>query len=104
MQQVTFRGQLITHDNQLYSNYVFRNLDMAENQLEAYVTLTYLPNWESPIPLIGEESFITFNSVRAGEMYMKKDGSYANYKGDGMYFVKAVAIPSLQDNKNIYKF
>lgn len=42
--KVTIRAQLVAVQNDLYVNYVFRNLDEVENSEDRYKTVTKCPN------------------------------------------------------------
>lgn len=42
--RITIKGQLVAVQEELYTNYVFKNLDESDNSLMRYVTLTQCPN------------------------------------------------------------
>ena len=42
--RITIKGQLVAVHEELYTNYVFKNLDEADNSFMRYVTLTQCPN------------------------------------------------------------
>lgn len=42
--RITIRGKLVAVYEELYTNYVFKNLDEPDNSLMRYVTLTQCPN------------------------------------------------------------
>lgn len=47
-----------------YTVYVFRNLDSNN-----YLMCTKLPNWQTPEIQIGDEGFLKYSEVKAGEKY-----------------------------------
>ena len=65
-----------------YTVYVFKNLDS-----ESYVMCTRLPNWQSPEPQIGDEGFLKYSEVRAGEKYFNPASqSELVYNYSNIYF------------------
>ena len=48
----------------IYSLYVFRNLES-----NIFIMCTKLPNWDLPPIQIGEEGFLRYKTVQAGEKY-----------------------------------
>ena len=42
--RITIKGQLVALHEELYTNYVFKNLDEPDNRFMRYDTLTQCPN------------------------------------------------------------
>lgn len=96
------RCELITCKEGLYSTYIFKNLDKDEKSWNQYFAVTKLPNWNNPIPAKGEEIFLTVEVVKAGEKYIKTDGTSGTYTKDGQYFINYCSVTD--SHTNIYKF
>ena len=71
--RATFHGELVASRDELYSLYVFKNLDEKENSLLRYITVTRPPNWTGTIPEIGDSGYIECEYVDAGDEYYKRD-------------------------------
>lgn len=66
--------------------------------------VTLLPNWQTRVPNIGEEGFLTLDSVKAGDTYYKPDLITSGvYKQDGQYFISFTQIPDVVERLE-YKF
>ena len=96
--------RLLTIQDGPYSNLVFENLDVAENDLLHYITVTKVPNWNTISPEIGDCGFLECEYVNAGdEYYERATGNTEKYKYDCCYFINFI-----KDKENVkttdYKF
>ena len=86
--------KLIASREGLYTVYVFKNLDSKE-----YIMCTKLPNWNSPTIFIGDEGFLTYQVVKAGESYYDPNlESDQKYRYSNVYFTDFII-----DNKSVHK-
>lgn len=89
--RITIRGKLVAIQEEMYTNYVFQNLDEPENCLMRYVTLTQCPNWVGVKPKIGDVGFVEYEYVEAGENYFCRDtGDTSQYKYTCCYFISFI--------------
>lgn len=66
--------------------YVFKNLENNN-----YIMCTKLPNWQTPDVEIGDEGFLKYESVKAGESYYDPESGEAHiYKYSNVYFLNFV--------------
>lgn len=65
-----------------YTVYVFQNLDS-----KSYIMCTKLPNWQTPSIQVGDEGFLKYSEVRAGEKYFHTASqSEVTYNYSNIYF------------------
>lgn len=80
-----------------YTVYVFKNLEDG-----TYVMCTKLPNWNAPELKIGDEGYLKYEEVTAGQKYfnalMQAEGTY-NYSN--VYFDSFVLISPENNNGEI---
>ena len=89
--RVTIRGQLVAIQEELYTNYVFKNLDEFDNSFMRYVTLTQCPNWMGTKPKIGDVGFVEYEYVEAGDNYFcKGTGNTSQYNYTACYFISFI--------------
>lgn len=98
----TIRAKLVAKTNELYANLVFQNLDVKQNSIYRYVTVTKCPNWQYFDDInIGDIGFLEYDSVEAGQDYLRKsDNKKEQYKYDALYFINFVKEqPKIQKQK-----
>jgi len=103
----TIRAKIVAFQDGCYSNYVFQNLDLQENNEYRYITVTKCPNWNCPEPLkIGDIGFITYEFAKAGDSYLEANtNEYKQYKYTAYYFMNFVKIKDeVKDKNKEYKF
>ena len=77
--------------------YVFKNL---ENN--SYIMCTRLPSWQVPNVEIGDEGFVKYQSVNAGEKYYDPDTQESGtYKYSNVYFLNFVKKSDITNNNII---
>jgi len=64
MEEKVVPAKLLAVKEDNYTTYVFKNTDNNE-----YVMCTRLPNWEVPTLYVGDEGFLQFQMVTAGDIY-----------------------------------
>jgi hypothetical protein len=102
--RITIRGKLVAVYEELYTNYVFKNLDEPDNSLMRYVTLTQCPNWLGQKPNIGDIGFIEYEYVEAGDTYFcRETGNESKYKYTTCYFISFIKDREKVSNKE-FKF
>ena len=75
-------AKLLAIKHGTYTVYVFKNLDDG-----SYVMCTKLPNWQSPEMEIGDEGFLKYEKVVAGQSYFNPaTTSYQTYNYSNIYF------------------
>ncbi len=101
--KVTFHGKLVASREELYTLYVFQNLDEPNNSLMRYITVTRPPNWSNANPDIGDIGYIECEYVDAGDEYYKRDsGNKETYKYTQCYFLNFIKDKDKVDNN--FKF
>lgn len=101
--RATFHGKLVASRDELYSLYVFQNLDENNNSLLRYITTTKLPNWTGVSPEIGDTGFVECEYVDAGNEYYKRNsGNKETYKYTQCYFLNF--IKDKEEIDNHFKF
>ena len=102
--RITIRGKLVAVQEELYTNYVFKNLDEADNSIMRYVTLTQCPNWLGTKPTIGDIGFVEYEYVEAGDSYFcKESGNKLQYNYTACYFLSFIKDIEKVTNKE-FKF
>lgn len=89
--RVTIKGQLVAIHEELYTSYVFKNLDEADNSFMRYVTLTQCPNWMGNKPNLGDIGFVECEYVEAGDNYFcRETGTKSQYNYTSCYFISFI--------------
>ena len=87
------RAKLITLQNEIddYTTYVFQNLE-AQVTSEKYIMCTRFPNWKTDTINIGDEGFLEYNEVVAGDDYWYDYHNYmlVPYKYTNNHFVNFI--------------
>lgn len=91
----TLRAKLVGLDESTYTTYVFENLD-SKSWEDRYFMCTRFPNWEHFNLKIGDEGFVTYDEVIAGQSKWfdskSKKEHYFNY--DMQIFIKFTELKS----------
>lgn len=100
----TIKAQLVAIQQGLYTNYVFKNLDEAENSFIRYVTVTKCPNWQFNDDLkIGVIGYLEYEFAEAGTHYFDTSSeSDQQYKYTAFYFMNF--IKEIKDQQKEYNF
>lgn len=86
--------KLISVREGIYTVYVFKKIHSDE-----FIMCTKLPNWNSPSISIGDEGFLKYQTVQAGEVYFNPTlGIEQKYLYSNVYFTDFII-----DNKIIHK-
>lgn len=102
MENVTVRVKLKALRKGDYTVYVFHNLDQ-----DSYIMITKLPNWGEYHLKIGDEGFLTYKEVIAGETSWfdhRNTRQQILYRYTGNYFVDFVSLEneiSYDKDKNL---
>lgn len=92
---------VIHNDINGYINYIFQNLDEC-TWINKYFMTTRYPNWETSFPNIGDEGYLIYTEVYAGEdYYNNKTGNMDKYNCSHLRFEKFLPVPKKQDGKYI---
>jgi hypothetical protein len=90
------KAKLEAKKSSTYTMYVFKIYDTEE-----YIMCTRLPNWQTPEILIGDEGFLQYQIVYAGEeFYDPILEKKLTYKYNNIYFINFILSPILENNKN----
>lgn len=69
----TIKGKLVAKQDGVYKNYVFQNLDQADNSIFKYITITECPNWNIGQELnLGDIGYLEYEFVEAGDDYFER--------------------------------
>ena len=99
----TILGKLVAKQDGVYKNYVFQNLDQAENSIFKYITVTICPNWQNEDVKIGDVGYVEYDFVEAGENYFERDSKEVKqYNYSTNYFINF--ITKREDINKDYKF
>jgi hypothetical protein len=100
----TIHSKLVAKQDGIYKNYVFQNLDQADNSIFKYITVTECPNWNIGNDLkIGDIGFVEYEFVEAGEDYFKRSSQETKqYNFTTNYFLSF--IKEKQEINTEYKF
>lgn len=80
-----------------YTTYVFQTLDTKE-----YIMCTRLPNWKVPEIQIGDEGFLQYQVVQAGEEYFSiAEQKNIRYNYSNIYFNNFILKTEIINNKEI---
>lgn len=80
-----------------YTTYVFQTLDTKE-----YIMCTKLPNWKVPEIQIGDEGFLQYQVVQAGEEYFSiAEQKNIRYNYSNIYFNNFILKTEIINNKEI---
>lgn len=104
LQKRVIKAKVMAIRKDLYSKYVFQNIDEAENSLYRYLTVTRCPNWKEPEDLrVGDEGFLEYEDVKKGDIYKDKiTGEDKQIQYDNLYFMNFVK--QIKDNVKEYSF
>lgn len=93
----TFKGKLIAAKLDVYSIYVFQNLETLE-----YIMCTKLPNWQTLFINIGDIGFVEIQTVKAGEEYFNLETqTVSKYQYSNVYFINFILEPNINNNQII---
>jgi len=82
MQECIREVKLLAVRDGTYTTYVFQTLDTKE-----YIMCTRLPNWKVPEISIGDEGFLQYQIVNAGEEYFSvAEQKNVKYNYSNIYF------------------
>ena len=91
------RVKLLAIKESNYTMYVFQNLDTFE-----YIMCTKPPNWQTDDIMVGEEGFLKYESVKAGEEYYDPNTETSiTYKYTNTYFTNFIRKSEITNNNNI---
>ena len=80
-----------------YTLYVFKDLSN-----DSFIMCTRLPNWQTPEIEVGEEGFLKYQNVVAGEEYFEPaTGIKKVYNYTNTYFINFIQKPDKITNSNI---
>lgn len=80
-----------------YTIYVFKNLETGN-----IIMCTKLPNWDCPSISVGEEGFLKYESVLAGQTYYDPTtDTDIKYKYTNIYFINFVKKSEITKENNI---
>ena len=101
----TIRAKLVAVQEGVYTNYVFKNLEEAENSKFRYITATKCPNWQYNNKIyIGDEGFLEYEYAQAGDSYYDlSTDSIQQYKYTSNYFMNFVKEEK-RDNTKEFNF
>jgi hypothetical protein len=88
--------ELLAVRDGVYTVYVFKVLNE-----ENYVMCTRLPNWQVPEISIGDQGFLQYQIVNAGDKYVTPDGEKDIFRYSNCYFINFVNKSDIVKNKEI---
>jgi len=87
-------AKLIAERAGTYTSYVFKDLEKHN-----FIMCTRLPNWKSPTISIGDEGFLHYKIVNAGDEYYDPQlDKNTKYLYSNIYFIDFIL-----DNKTVHK-
>lgn len=90
--------KLIAIKNSYYTIYVFKKLEK-----EGYIMCTKLPNWQTPELHLGDEGFLQYQNVKAGETYYNPTTNTKEiYKYSNIYFINFILETDINNNEIIF--
>ena len=103
--KTTIKAELVAVQDDLYTNYVFKNLDELDKSVFRYITVTRCPNWQSIGTIrIGDVGYLEYEFAEAGQDYYDKtSGSTQQYKYTAYYFMNFIKQKQEINNKE-YNF
>ena len=103
--KTTIKAQLVAVQDDLYTNYVFKNLDELENSVFRYITVTRCPNWQAIGTIkIGDAGYLEYEFAEAGQDYYDKSSdSIKQYKYTAFYFMNFIKQKE-EINEKEFKF
>ena len=94
--EIVIFAQLIAVRAGTYTVYVF-----VDNKTEEYIMCTRMPNWQVPDLTLGDEGFLKYKTVSAGESYYEPStGTTLYYLYSNIYFLNFVKKQEIT-NSNI---
>ena len=90
----TFKGKLVIKKSNVYTEYVFQNVETDE-----YILCTKLPNWDCQEIFPEEEGYVTIEQANAGDSYIDLNGTQKTYKYTKLYFKNFIKINNSQNIK-----
>ena len=102
----TIKCRLVAIQNGIYTNYVFQNLNKAEDDELRYITVTKCPNWQYNDSLnIGDIGFIVYEFAEAGQEYVDNTtGEFKKYRYTANYFMNFIKEQIIKDNTKEFNF
>ena len=99
MQECIREVKLLAVRDGIYTTYVFQTLDTKE-----YIMCTRLPNWKVPEIAIGDEGFLQYQVVNAGEEYFSvAEQKNVKYNYSNIYFNNFILkTNNINNNKIIF--
>ena len=80
-----------------YTIYVFKNLETGN-----IIMCTKPPNWDTPNVAVGEEGYVKYESVAAGQSYYDPTtDTNIKYKYTNVYFINFVKKSEITKENNI---
>lgn len=103
--KTTIKAQLVAVQEELYTNYVFKNLDELESSVFRYITVTRCPNWQVIGTIkIGDVGYLEYEFAEAGQDYYDKSSdSIKQYKYTAFYFMNFIKQKE-EINEKEFKF
>lgn len=105
--RTTIRVKLVAAVENLYSTYVFQNLEEKETSLYRYITVTKCPNWMFFETLkIGDIGYLEYEFAKAGgEYFDPSTETIKQYKYTANYFINFIKeTKDIRDEKKEFKF
>ena len=102
----TVRAKVVAIQPGIYTNFVFQNLDVPDNDLYRYLTITMCPNWICPESInIGDEGYVVYEYAKSGEPYIEAStGETKTYKYSAYYFMNFIKSNKEMNNVKEFKF
>lgn len=100
----TILSKLVAKQDGVYKNYVFQNLDQAQDSLYRYITVTICPNWQINEPInLNDVGFLEYEIAEAGEDYFHRECKETRqYEYTTNYFINF--IKQKEEIHKEYKF
>lgn len=103
--KTTVRAKLVAVQEGVYTNYVFQNLEEAENSKYRYITVTKCPNWQYNNKIkIGNVGFLEYEFAEEGQTYLDHTTEkIQTYKYTAFYFMNFIKEEK-KDNQKEFNF
>lgn len=101
---VTIKVKLLAKEQDIlnYQTLVFQDLDNTSFGKQ-YLMCTCFPNWQSPVPSIGDIGFLNYKEVIAGRdtWYDSSTGKFIPYNYSNLIFIKFIKEQDNSSKKDI---
>lgn len=88
----TIRCRILAINKGQYTELIVENLNRDLSDWYRYISIVYLPNWQTSLPKLGDIGYLTYQSVTAGSSYWFNTVTNTKelYKESENYFINFI--------------